>query len=192
MRGWIPFESGALSKTINNTFVCTLLIDLEPSEVRGPLAQFQATRATRTELFELLSTLNNALGAAALPDAHLREAFVTQPRSAAHPVRLRQASKPNNGRNNLHIGHMSRFVIADITDAKSVLQELRSIVPNSPSVLVQPLLLASQEEPGMCDFFRKFPWVLEPVRYSDQPTLIAQLDERVIAPAESKAVPAKS
>ena len=87
---------------------------------------------------------------------------------------------------------MSRFVIADITDAKSVLQELRSIVPNSPSVLVQPLLLASQEEPGMCDFFRKFPWVLEPVRYSDQPTLIAQLDERVIAPAESKAVPAKS
>ena len=90
------------------------------------------------------------------------------------------------------LAHMSRFVIADLTDAKSVLQELRSIVPNSPSVLVQPLLLASQEEPGMFDFFRKFPWVLEPVRYTDQAALIAALDEKVIAPAEAKGLPAQS
>jgi len=65
----------------------------------------------------------------------------------------------------------------------------RSTVPNSPSVLVQPLLLASQEEPGMFDFFHKFPWVLEPVRYTDQAALIAALDEKVIAPAEAKALP---
>jgi hypothetical protein len=90
------------------------------------------------------------------------------------------------------LAHMSRFVIADITDAKSVLQELRFIVPNSPSVLVQPLLLESQEEPGMWDFFREFPWVLEPVRYRDQAELIAALDEKVIAPAEAKALPATS
>jgi hypothetical protein len=90
------------------------------------------------------------------------------------------------------LARMSRFVIADLTDAKSVLQELRSIVPNSPSVVVQPLLLESQEEPGMWDFFRKFPWVLEPVRYSDQATLVAALDEKVIAPAEAKAPRGKS
>lgn len=90
------------------------------------------------------------------------------------------------------LAHMSRFVIADLTDAKSVLQELRSIVPNSPCVLVQPLLLASQEEPGMFDFFRKFPWVLEPVRYTDQAALIAALDETVIAPAEARTLPAQS
>ena len=90
------------------------------------------------------------------------------------------------------LAHMSRFVIADITDAKSVLQELRSIVPNSPSVFVQPLLLESQGEPGMWDFFRKFPWVLEPVRYTDQNAIIAGLDEKVIAPAEAKVLPEKS
>jgi len=49
------------------------------------------------------------------------------------------------------------------------------------------ILLASQEEPGMFDFFRRFPWVLEPVRYTDQNALIAELDGTVIAPAEAKA-----
>jgi hypothetical protein len=84
------------------------------------------------------------------------------------------------------LGHMARFVIADLTDAKSVLQELRSIVPNSPSVVVQPILHATDKEPGMFDFFRKFPWILKPVRYRNQKALIAGLRAKVIAPAEAK------
>jgi pentapeptide repeat protein len=90
------------------------------------------------------------------------------------------------------LARMSRFVIADLTDAKSVLQELSSIVPNCPSVIVQPLLLASQELPGMWDSFRAFPWVLEPVRYTNEEELIATLDEKVIAPAEARALRSQS
>jgi hypothetical protein len=82
---------------------------------------------------------------------------------------------------------MARFVIADLTDAKSVLQELQAVVPLNPSVPVQPLLLASQEEPGMFDFFRTFPCVLDTHRYTDQTTLLAELTKEVIAPAEAKA-----
>ena len=72
---WILFEAGALSKTLTNTFVCPLLIGLEPSEITGPLAQFQATRAIKRDVLKLVQTLNTGLGEAALADAHLEEAF---------------------------------------------------------------------------------------------------------------------
>jgi Pentapeptide repeats (8 copies) len=84
------------------------------------------------------------------------------------------------------LAHMSRFMIADLTDAKSVLQELQAIVPTNPSVPVQPLILETQDEPGMFDFIRRFPWVLGPYRYPDPTALLAALADGVIVPAEAK------
>jgi hypothetical protein len=82
---------------------------------------------------------------------------------------------------------MARFAIADITDAKSIPQELERIVPDLPSVPVQPLLLASQQEYGMFEHFRRYAWVLEPVLYDDQQKLLVELEGKVIVPAEAKA-----
>ncbi|MGZ4829279.1 MAG: toll/interleukin-1 receptor domain-containing protein [Candidatus Angelobacter sp.] len=39
---WLQFEAGALSKTLANAFVCPYIFGLHPSELKGPLAQFQA------------------------------------------------------------------------------------------------------------------------------------------------------
>ena len=63
------------------------------------------------------------------------------------------------------LARMARFIVADISDAKSVLHELRAIVPDLPSVPVQPIIFEMQEEPGMFDFYRNRPSFLPVHRY---------------------------
>jgi hypothetical protein len=82
------------------------------------------------------------------------------------------------------LARMARFVVADITDAKSIPQELAVIVPDLPSVPVQPLLLEGSDEYGMFEHFKRYPWVLETYRYPSSERLIADLGERVINAAE--------
>jgi uncharacterized protein YjbI with pentapeptide repeats len=77
--------------------------------------------------------------------------------------------------------------IADITDAKSIPQELMRIVPDLPSVPVQPLLLQGQQEYGMLEHFKRFPWFLPIFYYADQEELLSRLNEKVISPAEQAA-----
>jgi uncharacterized protein YjbI with pentapeptide repeats len=85
------------------------------------------------------------------------------------------------------LAHMARFIIADLTEAKSIPQELQAIVPNLPSVPVQPLLLASDYEYGMFEHFKRYPWVLEVYRYDDPHEALTSLEAQVISPAEAKA-----
>lgn len=84
------------------------------------------------------------------------------------------------------LAHMARFVIADITDARSIPQELSTIIPALPSVPIQPLLQASSTEYGMFEHFKRFPWVLDTYLYETPEKLIMSLVANVIAPAEEK------
>jgi hypothetical protein len=85
------------------------------------------------------------------------------------------------------LAHMARFVIADITKAKSIAQELKHIVPSLPSVPVQPLIASSDYEYAMFEHLRRFPWVLEEYQYDSLDDLLATLEDKVISPAETKA-----
>ncbi len=84
------------------------------------------------------------------------------------------------------LAHMARFIIADITEAKSIPQELQAIVPNLPSVPVQPIIHESDRPYGMFEHFKRYPWVLSVYYYNDQNQLIQSLPGAVIGPAEAK------
>jgi hypothetical protein len=87
----------------------------------------------------------------------------------------------------LLMAHMARFIIADLTDPSSIPYELATVVSTTP-VPVQPILLSGSGEFAMMqDLRRKFHWVLATHRYDSQEQLIAELDEKVIAPAEATA-----
>jgi len=85
------------------------------------------------------------------------------------------------------LAHLSRFVIADITEPRSIPAELMSIVPALPSVAVQPLMLRSDYEYALFDHIKSFKSVLPVYLYESQEMLLANLKEHVIDPAEAKA-----
>lgn len=94
----ILFEAGALSGTLENRFICGLLLDLEADEVAAPLSRFELIRAEKREIRKLLSTLNSILSQGALSEPRLEASFqkwwpdleqkLVSSRAAEEPVRM--------------------------------------------------------------------------------------------------------
>ncbi len=74
---WILFEAGALAKGLGSSRIYTLLVDLNPEDIRDPLAQFNHTRPTKDEMFKLVSSINKGLEGRGLKEGVLISAFKT-------------------------------------------------------------------------------------------------------------------
>ena len=85
------------------------------------------------------------------------------------------------------LARLARFVIADITNPRSIPQELGSIIQDLPSLPVKPLLRYGAKPWAMYDHIKRYPWVLEVYKYRNLDDLLGSLEEKVILPAESKA-----
>lgn len=80
---------------------------------------------------------------------------------------------------------VSRFVVADLSDPKSIPAELQAIVPQFPSLPVVPIIEASQLEYPVADNILRRESVVKPVvKYRDQAHLLDVLEEQVLEPAE--------
>ncbi|MES2692037.1 MAG: toll-Interleukin receptor [Verrucomicrobiota bacterium] len=56
---WIMFEAGALAKGLSANRVCTLVIDLEKTDLGHPLTMFQATAVEKDDMWRLVKDLNS-------------------------------------------------------------------------------------------------------------------------------------
>ena len=82
---------------------------------------------------------------------------------------------------------MSKFIIADLTGAKSVVQELQAIVPDYPSVAVRFIILKSERDPPMFDHIRRFSSVVPGAfEYETPEEVIGSIKDGIIEPVEPK------
>ena len=72
---WLNFEAGALSKTVAQAQVHPFLLGLRPSDLAGPLAQFQMTEFERADVAKLARALNDTAGAQRLSQERLEQNF---------------------------------------------------------------------------------------------------------------------
>ncbi|MBM7073373.1 toll/interleukin-1 receptor domain-containing protein [Shewanella sp. 202IG2-18] len=72
---WLTFEAGALSKTMDKSFVSPFLFDIKRAEVDGPILQFQSTVFEKDDVKKLLLSLNKADSGEQLAAERLEKAF---------------------------------------------------------------------------------------------------------------------
>lgn len=72
---WLTFEAGALSKTMDKSYVTPFLVDIKRSEVSGPILQFQSTIFEKDDLEKLVKDINKACGSDMLDEDRLVRTF---------------------------------------------------------------------------------------------------------------------
>lgn len=72
---WLMFEAGAISKKVEQSLVCPILLGLENSDIGGPLTQFQTTLFEKNDFKKLVSDINNANTSNKLDESVLDKVF---------------------------------------------------------------------------------------------------------------------
>lgn len=57
---WINFEAGAIAKSLDSR-VSALMVNVKPSDIKGPISRYQATKFEKDDFFQLISSINKVL-----------------------------------------------------------------------------------------------------------------------------------
>jgi hypothetical protein len=123
---WIMFEAGAISKVVEEGLVCPIVFGIAKTDLVGPLASFQAIEFNRTEVRQLLTTINNAANEAALNERHLEEAFdMWWPKLEQKVKDISSAPQPPSGPH-----RTDRDLLEEIVEnTRSLVRELQALPP---------------------------------------------------------------
>jgi hypothetical protein len=173
---WILFEAGSLAKSLTSSRVIPLLLDLEFSEVSGPLAQFQAKKVDQEGLGETIQSINRA-AKQPIQDAHATRLF-----EALWPdfyKKLEAMPAPKEPSKPMRTQHqILEELVASVRSLESKLREVLDVTANLKSPLSRqrgrrfhPMMFADMmgAKPGdpmvllvFASYFRdEMPWLYE-------------------------------
>jgi hypothetical protein len=123
---WLNFESGALSKAVEETMVCPYLLHLKPSDLKGPLTQFQMSEANKEDTRKMIATLNGG-SEKPLAEKKLLEAVeMWWPKLEARLIAIPSTVPPENTRRTTD--DMLEEVLGIVRDQSRTYQDIFSIV----------------------------------------------------------------
>ena len=133
---WIMFEAGALSKSLSSARVCPLLFGIDPSDIKGPLVQFQAAPFTKHDVNKTVRMMNQELGATALASDVLDSVFdMWWPKLEDDVKKVMSSVKPP----------VKRSVRSERDILEEVLERVR-VGPSAPANDLLKLILAEISE----------------------------------------------
>ena len=173
---WILFEAGSLAKSLSNSRVIPLLLDLDFSEVSGPLAQFQAKKVDQEGISEAILSINGA-AQQPIPAERAKQLFdALWPDLAKKLQAIPSPKEPTKPARNQH--QILEELVAGVRSLESRIRELAELSANQRlprnrrmNRLMHPMMLmdALGAKPGdpllllaYSSFFRdEIPWLYE-------------------------------
>ncbi len=126
---WILFETGALAKSMEDGRVIPLLLDVDFKEISGPLAQFQAKKADKVGIKELVISLNKA-ALAPIPDVQLEKLFT----ALWDDLEKQIASIPKSGAPIKHTRPQGEILEELVSSVRSVEMRFRDVMEDDPNL----------------------------------------------------------
>jgi hypothetical protein len=140
-RPWILFEAGALAKGLTSSRVCTFLIDLTPTDIEDPLAQFNHTFPTKDSMAALVRTLNASLQENTLDDRVLENVFETYWPQFEQQFRAALAQSPSAPAVERTDDSILKEILTNTRKLTSKVRDLESMIkpqPQSTNLLFSP------------------------------------------------------
>ncbi len=147
---WILFEAGALAKGLSSNRVCTFLVDLQPTDIANPLAQFNHTFPDKQGVFDLLRTINASLGDKSLKERVLQKVFDTYwPQFEVGFKSSLEANPPSEDVPPRSDGSILEEVLTSVRRLDRRMRDIERVKVDPPREPLDPFARRSRREPSL-------------------------------------------
>ncbi|MDP0532213.1 hypothetical protein NLB58_10305 [Porphyromonas gingivalis] len=150
---WLCFEAGALSKSIDKSFVAPFLFDLKGSDIKdGPLLQFQLTVFEKEDVRKLVTTINKACGEYSLDEKQLEKTFDVWYPSLEQELKAIPQEEPTSAPTTRQRTQLNNDILEEILDLSRNNQKLLRSTDPKIYESIEELKRSSSELAQKVDF----------------------------------------